>query len=1368
MKTFQKIVNVVAVLVTAIISAQTQTENYIKTTSYQTEVKEEGESQVSESEKIESINYFDGLGRAKQSVAIRAGGQQQDIITVFAYDSLGRQTKKYLPYASSQTQNGAMYIDPLADLTTFYNTEKYENTTNPYSETVLESSPLNRVQEQAAPGNDWAISQGHTIRFDRAVNGSEEVYNIEAVFPDQVNTETPVLQIDGFYSAGELYKNITKDENWTPNDGNHRTSEEFKDKLGRVILKRTYEEIPDDDIGIHNTYYVYDDFGNLTFVIPPKVSVFNGVSSTELSELCYQYRYDDRNRLIEKKIPGKGWENVVYNRIDQPILTQDKNQNEKWPREWSFTKYDAFGRIAYTGLTSGISKVLLTRDGIQSDADDFQNQFVSKTDTTHTIAGTTIYYTNDTYHVDEIGAIHTISYYDNYIFDHNVTNPEMVFDQDVANDVKGLATGSKVRVLGTDDWITTVTYYDDKARPIYVHSTNEYLNTVDIIETELDFTKVLRTRSTHIKGDNDPIVTIDTFTYDHMSRLISQQQSINGQSSELIAKNVYDDLGQLEQKQVGNNEQSPLQHIDYSYNIRGWLTDINDVNAIGDDLFTFKITYNQPSFFSITSDQNMVLNGLYNGNISETLWKTANDNTLRAYGYQYDALNRLSEARDAEDKYSVRNIRYDENGNITSLSRKGFILATDTQPSSFGFIDQLNYQYDTSSNRLTSVNDYASEGSASGFIDIQRGVDDYQYDDNGNMISDINKGITTIDYNYLNLPQSVTINTTQDNGNITYIYDAVGTKLKKIVSQGGSLNSTEYAGNYVYEDGVLQFFSHPEGYIEPVNTAEGTNYQYIYQYKDHLENIRLSYRGKEHTVYADNTFDTDTEGWSTSRGAIITPENGRLKATVRNSFSGVDFRINKSFVTGEKINVRLEIDKLGVDFPLDVLVSYKTLQNQSLGYTILGQPDTGVFEVEHTIPKDVGYIIVKLGIYQARPEDTHFYIDNVKITQGEEGLVILEEKNYYPFGMTHKGYNNGIIGRKHNYGFTGKEEQDELGLGWIDIIARNYDASLGRWMNIDPLSEQFINQTPYNYANNNPMYFMDPDGMASVATGSAGGTWYQGAGRGEDGDSYTTSNSNNGNSHPWQQYFGEKVEQYDGVLAELGYEGTAVEGLVGGWDALKDTGNFLLSLGTVQGWKDLGSGIVMTTVLLSPATGAGEMMRGQVADQISNTIDNVPYMTAYEISYGLSYGTVKVVEGVLLSKGVGLAKNALIGSSSVAGSRGLLQLSSDLYPLKPINGFADVLVHGTPTSLNKSIGEITNQLSKQGLSNMPIRLCACNAGALSNGIAQKLANATGQLVIAPTGYLHIFSTGRYSIQAFSRPLLRWKPSTGRWRGFKPE
>ncbi|MEX0290062.1 MAG: RHS repeat-associated core domain-containing protein, partial [Flavobacteriaceae bacterium] len=166
-------------------------------------------------------------------------------------------------------------------------------------------------------------------------------------------------------------------------------------------------------------------------------------------------------------------------------------------------------------------------------------------------------------------------------------------------------------------------------------------------------------------------------------------------------------------------------------------------------------------------------------------------------------------------------------------------VLNDGDDTDFGNMDVLDYAYHNSevSNKLYKVRDDGED--AYGFKDGSGDTQDYWYDDNGNMTRDLNKGIGTtslngITYNHLNLPTEVKFDN-DDQKKITYIYDATGVKLQKIVSTG---TTTDYAGNYVYEGGSLQFFNHPEGYIEP----NGSVYDYIYQYKDHLGNIRISYK----------------------------------------------------------------------------------------------------------------------------------------------------------------------------------------------------------------------------------------------------------------------------------------------------------------------------------------------------------------------------------------------------------------------------------------------------------------------------------------------------------------------------------------------
>ncbi len=872
------------------VNAQTKSENYVKTTAYHTAVTLE--SQVTQvSDTISSVTYYDGLGRPKQQIAVGQSPNGSDIITPITYDGFGRQDKEYLPYAGGANGTGDYNSNAVDEVLNFYNTTKYENTANPYSQKEFEASPLNRVFKQAAPGQDWALGSNHEIKFDYSANtAADGVKLYEVVFTDN-NKELPTLvnTNNANYPAGELYKNITKDENHIDNNSKDHTTEEFTNILGQVILKRTFEsEVT------HNTYYVYDDYGNLTYVIPPGVDNTDGVSDSELAELCYQYVYDYRNRLVEKKIPGKDWEYIVYNTLDQPVLTQDALLREN--NEWLFTKYDAFGRVAFTGLHRQSSGTTVSRSVMQGYANDTQSytKWVENTTNAQSLAGTSIYYTNGAV-PHSVTEIYTINYYDDYDYLQGYTLPTTVFGVPVSNKTKTLATGSKVRVLGTNDWVLNVLAYDDKGRNIFTYTENEYLNTFDETETQYDFVgKVLKTRTRHIKDSNTPIVTQDVFTYDHAGRLIDQHQCIGDdtlsefcgeansdivahliikdevitessietateeitflpdliieatdddfefiaqinegelQGAELIAENTYDELGQLESKKVGNTKASPLQTVDYTYNIRGWLKGINDTSTLGNDLFSFKLNYNTTDLSGSTA--------LFNGNISETHWKTANDNTARNYRYGYDALNRITGAISNEPtKYNVLGIAYDKMGNIESLTRKG---AVNSDATSFGTMDNLDYLY--LGNQLQSVTELQDGNIDFGFKDGNTSGNDYAYDDNGNMITDLNKGIQSISYNHLNLPTFIEVNAVTEDGSIQYVYDAAGIKHQKHVFENGvAVATTDYAGNFVYENEELKFGNHPEGYIEPTNGTDAEDgFAYVYQYKDHLGNIRLSY-----------------------------------------------------------------------------------------------------------------------------------------------------------------------------------------------------------------------------------------------------------------------------------------------------------------------------------------------------------------------------------------------------------------------------------------------------------------------------------------------------------------------------------------------
>ena len=216
-----------------------------------------------------------------------------------------------------------------------------------------------------------AYSSGDDSKFqylsNSVVDGVKKFTVESALNPAYERFDNPFPQIST-YSANKLYKTITKDENWK--SGKNHTTEEFKNNEGQVILKRTYSDIGGQTEVPHDTYYVYDQYGNLTFVIPP-LAASEDLTQIVLDDLCYQYRYDYRNRLIEKKLPGKDWEYIVYNTQNMVVATGPAYNpwGENYPSEkgWLITKYDAFGRVVYTGWYTGYGVNSTERAKYQSD-----------------------------------------------------------------------------------------------------------------------------------------------------------------------------------------------------------------------------------------------------------------------------------------------------------------------------------------------------------------------------------------------------------------------------------------------------------------------------------------------------------------------------------------------------------------------------------------------------------------------------------------------------------------------------------------------------------------------------------------------------------------------------------------------------------------------------------------------------------------------------------------------------------------------------------------------------------------------------------------------------------------------------------------
>jgi len=343
---------------------------------------------------------------------------------------------------------------------------------------------------------------------------------------------------------------------------------------------------------------------------------------------------------------------------------------------------------------------------------------------------------------------------------------------------------------------------------------NNLLSGYDITSTVYTFSdKPSGVSHTHTASGKSTRTEVYTYTYDHADRISKVRHSLGGTSITLYDA-TYDNFGRLLTKQYHGTSTNKLT---YAYNLRSWLTGISGT------CFTQNLYYNTG-----------VGTAKYNGSISSMTWKSGNESTVRGYKFTYDGLDRVLNATYGEtasistnaNRFSENVTGYDKNGNIKSLQRYG-----QTGASAYGLIDNLTFTLN--GNQLSRVDDAVMASAYGGGFEFKDGVKqvgEYTYDANGNLTKDLNKGITDIQYNCLNLPSAVTFS---DGSTITYVYAADGTKLRTVHKIGGATTTTDYCGNVVYENGAQKLLITEEGYITLSDN------KYYYYLKDHQGNNRV-------------------------------------------------------------------------------------------------------------------------------------------------------------------------------------------------------------------------------------------------------------------------------------------------------------------------------------------------------------------------------------------------------------------------------------------------------------------------------------------------------------------------------------------------
>ena len=694
----------------------------------------------------------------------------------------------------------------------------------------------------------------------------------------------------------------------------------------------------------------------------------------------------------------------------------------------------------------------------------------------------------------------------------------------IKNDwVNGQITGTMTKVAD-GSWIKTASYYDDRYRPIQSQSTN-HLGGKEVVTNYFDFIgQIIKNSSYHDSGSDSKLVT-RRFEYDHAGRLLSTYHKMNNGTEILIASNSYNDRGELISKDLHGGEQS----LDYAYNIRGWLTSINDAGLTGGDgdLFGMELLYN-------AVDPNLGNTSLFNGNISAMKWSdprgTSGEDSL-AYTYGYDKLNRLTAANhyvnDAStNRFGVSGLDYDLNGNIGALRRRS--------THETNYMDDLTYSY--AGNRLLSVSDAATD--TLGFHDQNTVGNDYAYDASGNMIENLNKEIDSIYYNHLNLPILVDFETPGDS--IEYLYDAAGIKLQQKVYEDDTLRkTTDYVGEFIYETGEdsvrrLQLVQHEEGRLIYDDFDETWDYQY--HLKDHLGNARLTFSTTPENYTMVETFETgETNGWEdlhrfTNTNANTTIGGNEVELLQSGQTGAMVFiSMNKGDTVNLSVNANYEVAPTGNGFLgtgfnalftafdnvygsgaegggvtttstefsdalggadmagksgsstaprafLNYILFDKEMNYVRAGFQQLttSAQGIGVHEslfINEIVADEEMYLLGYLSNENQEAVNVHF--DDFTVYHGKTNVV--QSDDYYPFGLTFNGYQR-TASTVNRFKYNGKEHISDLGLNWDDFGARMHMPDIGRFTTIDPKAEKYNFQTPYAYAANNPIRFEEKNG----------------------------------------------------------------------------------------------------------------------------------------------------------------------------------------------------------------------------------------------------------------------------------------------------
>ena len=719
---------------------------------------------------LTDVSYGDGFGGVSQKIHVGITPQGKDLTESYEYNSLGNLQSRTLPVPVLSEGASGNYKQILKSA------QEYYGHSNVCSRFSYEASHRSLLLKEFGVGDEWtgkAVSKKYSCNL--------ESIPVQRCKRYLVSAGGELVESDSPYADGSLRGIRSEDE-----DGNMHW--EFYNSENQLVLSR----ILDGDT-FFDTYFVYDEYGNLVFVLPPGYQ-----DHPDLDLYAYIYRYDYLDRLVYKKLPGCAPSYLVYDAAHRLVFSQDGCQRND--SLWSFFVYDVYGRVVVEGECSNSDKHVRTA------GETVVLGTLMEGDTGLAYSG----YQSSFDLVDP--CVYVVNYYDTYDFRTRNGFSAYNFPEGTVS-ATGNLTGSILCTHGSSGFIYSADYYDINKR--IVKSLSSRVNGgMDTYATEYSFQgSPLSVLHTHTDSSGYSLTERYTYTYDHSSRLTRVSHQYDNNPSVLLLEHAYDELGRLQTDKLDNG----IYATDYAYNIRNWLTGIEGGK------FSQSLHYTD---------------GLgvpcYNGNISSMTWKSGAGATPRGYKFSYDRLGRLTDAEYGEgpslsvntNRFNEQVTGYDKMGNILGLKRYGQTSAT-----GYDVIDDLSLSY--AGNRLKKVTDRSTTPAFNNGFEFKDGIDlptEYEYDENGNLTKDLNKNITAIQYNCLNLPSRVMF---ANGDSISYLYDAAGRKLRTVHVLEGDSVTTDYCGNVVYENGVPQILLTEVGYVSL------TDGKYHYYLKDHQGNNRV-------------------------------------------------------------------------------------------------------------------------------------------------------------------------------------------------------------------------------------------------------------------------------------------------------------------------------------------------------------------------------------------------------------------------------------------------------------------------------------------------------------------------------------------------